>query len=123
MGTITMRRPLLHMNTRLADIPEDWLRNAEKHIMRGSFLPCWIWTGAHDMGGYPVVNHPQNGKMLAQRWIASMFWDFPQEFFVTRTCLRQNCVNPQHLVVQEENPRWSVPLGKVKAIRSLTGRS
>jgi hypothetical protein len=111
--SIILRRPLLDMHTRLSEIPEDWLKYIEPKIMRGSFLPCWVWTGGMDKYGYPMVRHPMlRASVMAHRYVASMFWEFPDHYFVTRTCHRINCLCPGHLVVQAEHPRWSPPVGR-----------
>jgi hypothetical protein len=107
--SITNIRPITTMQTRLCDIPEDFLKYVEPKLMRGSFLPCWVWTGTMDRNGYPMVRHPVGGLIMAHRFVASLYWEFPEAYFVTRTCHRINCVNPSHLVVQAEHPRWAPP--------------
>ena len=109
--SIHLRRPLIDLETRLRDIPIDWLRYVEPKIMRGPYLPCWIWSGQLDRNGYPLMKDPHLGKMvMGHIWIARLFWQFDDEY-VTRTCPRRNCVNPGHLLVTEEHPRWIRPVG------------
>jgi hypothetical protein len=108
--SITMKRPLTTLQTRLCDIPLGWLRFVEPKIMRGSFLPCWIWTGALDMSGYPVMRIPgETQNAMLHHFVAGMYWDYPPKYFVGRTCQNINCLNPSHLVPQAKNPRWSPP--------------
>lgn len=106
MGLVLIR-PVINMETRLRDIPDDWLKFVEPKIIRGSFLPCWVWTGRLDRNGYPVLRHPLYGHLMAHRFVAGMFWQYPENWFVTRTCHRINCLNPGHLVCQAESPRWA----------------
>jgi hypothetical protein len=102
--TISIRRPIIDMDTRLRDMPLDWLRYVEPKIMRGPYLPCWIWTGSVDKNGYPFIRDPHLKKIvMCHIWVARMFYDFEGEY-VTRTCSRRNCVNPNHLLVTAEHP-------------------
>lgn len=107
--SITRKRAILTMDTRLAEIPPDWLKYIEHKIVRGSFLPCWIWQGTIDRNGYPFLRHPQFGQIGARKFVAKMFWEFPDNWYVTPTCHRINCLCPTHLVVQEQSPRWYQP--------------
>jgi hypothetical protein len=106
--TINIRRPIIDLDTRLRDIPQDWLTYIEPKILRGPYLPCWIWTAKTDKNGYPLIKNPYDSEkyLMAHRVVAKMFWDFPDSFYVTRTCPRNNCLNPGHLLVTEEHPRW-----------------
>jgi len=100
------RRALINVHTQLENIPKEWLNVIEPHVVRGAFLPCWVWTGALDRNGYPVMN--TDGKMvMAHRFVAKVFWDFDDSYYVTRTCKVQNCVNPNHLKVTNKHPRWN----------------
>lgn len=107
--SITRKRPMLTMDSRLSEIPPDWIKWIEPKIVRGSFLPCWIWSGALDRNGYPLLRHPARGQISARRFVAEMFWDFPDIWFVTCNCHHMNCLNPSHIIVQAESPRWSPP--------------
>ncbi len=105
--SIIIRRPIIDMETRLRDIPPDWLRYIEPRIIRGSFLPCWIWGGSTDRNGYPLMTCPYNHKtVMAKRWVARLFWDYPESAFVSDTCGHRNCLNPYHILVSTEHPRW-----------------
>jgi hypothetical protein len=107
--SISRRRGLLTMDSRLSEIPPEWLKYIEPKVVRGSFLPCWIWTGVIDRNGYPFFRHPAHGQIGVRGFITRMFWEYPDNYFVTNICHRINCVNPTHLVVQEKHPRWDPP--------------
>jgi len=111
---IKMIRPLVEMSSRISDCPPEWLRFIEPKLIRGSFLPCWIWTGAMDRNGYPVMKHPETGRFVsAQRYAARLFWEFPEEYYVATICQHRQCLCPRHIVPQAEHPRWSPPLGSL----------
>jgi hypothetical protein len=87
----------------LDNIPSAWLRFVEPHVVRGAFLPCWIWTGNIDEWGYPRLHFrdPSTGKskyIFVHRLVVQMFWDVPQHWYVKRSCNTVNCVNPHHLI-------------------------
>jgi len=93
------RRPLINLLTKLENIPKEWLNHVEPFIVRGPFLPCWVWSGALDKNGYPIKN--VDGKMMMMhRFVARLFYDFPDEWYVTRSCNVQNCLCPSHLVIK-----------------------
>jgi hypothetical protein len=109
--SIHLIRPIIDMDTRLRDIPLDWLRYVEPKIMRGPYLPCWIWAAQLDPNGYPLLRDPHLKKVvMGHRWVARLFWSYPNEMYVTQTCPRRNCVNPGHLLVTAEHPRWMKPV-------------
>ncbi len=98
---IKLKRPLIEMSSRLQDIPELWLKIIEPKIMRGPYLPCWVWTGAMDDDGFSIINAPGLRKNYkGHRFVAELFWEFPQTFYVAHTCQRPNCLYPAHLVPQ-----------------------
>src|SRR5215468_1200965 len=81
------------------NIPREWLRLVEPHVVRGAFLPCWIWAGKLDNRGYPRLHYrdPRTGKskyLYVHRLVVTMFWDVPPRWYVKRTCQTLNCVNP-----------------------------
>lgn len=98
------RRPLFNMITRLENIPKEWLNHIEPKIVRGPFLPCWVWTGALDRNGYPVMN-VDGAMVMVHRFVAKIFYIFPEEWFVTRSCNVQNCLNPNHIVIKATKTR------------------
>ncbi len=96
---IKLKRPLIETTTRLCDIPEAWLKIIEPKIMRGPYLPCWVWTGAMNDDGDALILIP--GKQIkGHRFVAMMFWELPQTFYVGHTCMRPNCLYPGHLIPQ-----------------------
>ncbi len=100
------RRPLINIHTQLENIPKEWLNVIEPHVVRGAFLPCWVWAGAVDGNGYPYLN--VDGKMvMAHRFVARIFYDFPDEYYVSKSCGVRNCVNPNHLTITARHPRYS----------------
>ena len=105
-----MRRPLVELHSRLGDIPIEWLRLNEPRLVRGAFLPCWIWSGRCDNNGYPLLKSPVTGKyVMTRRFVAAMFWKFPDHYYVALSCNNINCLNPRHIVPQEEHPKWAPP--------------
>lgn len=98
---------------------EDIMKFIEPKMVRGIFLPCWIWGGTYhkyqkDHYGeiaYPQVRlpiHPGRPDLgmkpqYVHRYLARVFWDFPQNFVVYRTCGRTDCVNINHFVISHRN--------------------
>lgn len=105
---VVLKRPLIDMDTRLRDIPIDWLRYVEPKIMRGPYLPCWIWTATLDSKGYPMMLDPyiKGKQVMVRRWVAGLFYDFDRSLYVPLRCTRRNCVNPNHMYISETHPRW-----------------
>lgn len=100
------RRPLINMLTQLENIPKEWLNHVEPRVVRGSFLPCWVWCGAVDQNGYPIMRVA--GKIvMVHRFVAKIFWDFPNDYYVRRKCSVNNCVNPNHLHITAMHPSQS----------------
>jgi hypothetical protein len=107
---IVLIRPLVDMDTRLRDIPADWLRYIEHNILRMG--EHWYWRGTIDKGRYPMLYHTETRKLLnAKRFIAKLFWDFPDKFYVVngpeRTCCEDACVRPTHIMPIGHHPRWA----------------
>lgn len=98
---------------------EGIVKYIEPKLVRGTFLPCWMWTGRlqyFNRGmineySYPTVYMPINlarpdhGRKLkyVHRYMAEQFWDFPTNWIVYRTCGHQDCVNPQHFAISYRN--------------------
>lgn len=106
---ISQIRSLIDMHSRLDEIPSVWLQSIEPKIIRGSFMPCWIWSGSiQSQTGLGLIYSPVNGKqMIVTRFVAEVFWEFPKErgkTFVYHSCHRPNCVNPNHLIVTRLPP-------------------
>jgi hypothetical protein len=99
---ISLKRPLIEMSSRLQDIPIEWLRLVEPKLVRGPYLPCWIWVGLLDQKGHPLIRNPASNKVeQGHRFVASLFWDFPPHFYVKFSCQHTNCLNPKHLIPTE----------------------
>jgi hypothetical protein len=124
---ITLKRPLIEMSSRLQDIPELWLKLVEPYIMRGPYLPCWIWTGGMDDEGFALVRHTALKRTYkGHRFVAELFWDYPKNFYIGHTCQRPNCLYPGHLVPQSSKKLFP-PLrvgvqGRSGAARGVAGR-
>lgn len=108
---IIRKRPLINMKTALENIPREWLVNIEPHIIRGQYLPCWLWTKEVDATGMPSRRIKMGDKLIRQgvhRFVARIFFDFPEEYYVTHIaqCRHRNCLHPSHLLVTPTNPRW-----------------
>jgi len=91
------------------NIPREWLQLVEPHVVRGAFLPCWIWAGQIDSRGYPRLHYRdpatrKSGYIYVHRLVVTMFWDVPQRWYVKRTCHTLNCVNPHHMVPTLHHP-------------------
>jgi len=90
------RRALFNIHTQLENVPKEWLNHVEPHVVRGAFLPCWVWAGACDRNGYPIMR-VDDGMVMVHRFVAGLFWTFDKSYYVRRTCKVNNCVNPNHL--------------------------
>jgi len=97
--------PLFDEDTPLKNIPRWWLKYVEPKVLRGAFRPCWIWTGAVDVAGYPrrYVRRPDASTEARnlRREIVSLFWKLPDSYTVSAACHVATCVNPSHLIVKE----------------------
>jgi hypothetical protein len=104
---ITKKRPLITLQTKLENIPRQWLQDIEPRVQRAGFEDrgCWIWTGYVNSKGYPYVKIYDFEKrketlIEVRRMVAHMFWDFlNDEVYVRTSCNVRNCVNPNHIRV------------------------
>lgn len=98
---VVKRRPLFNEHTPLGDVPIEWLQNVEPKIVRKGFKGCWLSYAQADKNGKPMIwMHDKDGKRIRRylsRYVMSIFYDFPKEYYVRRTCVFQQCVNPNHL--------------------------
>jgi hypothetical protein len=87
----------------------------DRHVQPDEGSDCWLWTGAHDKGGYgrfwvPYADERRKGVFIqAHRvaWaIASGSW-LPRDRQLDHVCRVRDCVYPLHLEVvdQVENVR------------------
>lgn len=104
---VRKKRPLISEQTPLGDVPVEWLANVEPKISRKGFKGCWIAYGHTDKEGRPqIVMKTKDGKRRCRtlaRYVMSIFYEFPEEYYVRRTCQYQQCVNPNHLYL---SPHW-----------------
>ena len=104
---VAKHRPIIRMNSPLDSIPRQWLKDIEPKIKReihhGDL--CWLWQGAIDGQGHPVMFFPGlNGKRTSRRvarYVAGMFWRLQSHHKVIHRCNVLNCVNPNHFVVTD----------------------
>ena len=99
----TIKRPMVTMRTALKDLPVKFMQEVLPRLSIHGFAPCWIWMGAINDHGYPVVHDRGRRKFLRPR-VARMFWDFPEDGVVRMTCPNVNCLNPNHMVLC--GPLW-----------------
>lgn len=59
---------------------------------------CWIWTGATNSNGYPIIKNGKRGCLLARREAARLagLVLMPRQPVAT-TCGNRLCINPEHL--------------------------
>ena len=59
---------------------------------------CWIWGGATNQIGYPIIKNGKRGCLLARREAARLAGMVLQgKEPVTTTCGNRLCLNPEHL--------------------------
>jgi hypothetical protein len=96
-----------------------WMRDIQPRLLFGlGSKGCWAWdTRGTDVSAgkfYPVIRVPveewdhRKGKhsVNVRRYIASMFWDYPEDYVVYRDkarCDIYNCVNPHHFMITYRN--------------------
>jgi hypothetical protein len=101
-------RPLVDNFTPISEVPRAWLQTIEPKIKR---MPasspaggCWVWQGAVDREGHPVMStidlEKRRGLRRVARWVASFFYDFPPYIEVTHHCENVTCIRPSHLELQ-----------------------
>ena len=98
-------RPYFGIETKLKNIPNDWLTFIEPKIIRAT--TCWLWQGQCDVYGEPILahTHPVTKKRTTSRiksMVMKMFWTGIESREITHKCGNLNCVNPHHLVVSIE---------------------
>jgi hypothetical protein len=100
---------------------------------------CWVFTGTRHADGYGIITNAQGQRRVAYRVSYETFvGPIPDGLYVTHTCDRPACVNPDHLVpdTQQGNMRgcsergrhgpvrWRrLPLEQHEAVRAATGSS
>jgi hypothetical protein len=99
---LVKRRALINLHTQLENIPKEWLNVIEPKVFRGAFLPHWIWSGAV-CKSYPVI-YVDRKQIGALRFIAKIFYEFPDDWHVDLSCHYPGCVNPNHIRVRKFHP-------------------
>lgn len=111
------RRTLVDNFTPISEVPRDWLQIIEPKIKR---LPaenpkggCWVWQGAVDGGGHPVMMTTHldgsRGQRRVARWVASFFYEFPKWVEVTHHCRNITCLRPSHLELHSSRANQRIP--------------
>lgn len=104
MAEIIQKHALVTLDSKLSEIPREWVEQIEWRIHRGGFLPCWIWTGSLNGKSLPIFI--KDGVVVqARRFVMEMFYEFDKKHYVFNICDHRNCLNPAHLVVTAETPR------------------
>lgn len=91
-------RPLITMQTPLAEVPRWWLQYVEPKIMRHEL--CWLWQGGHGSNGEPVCNVKYDGKyklVQLKKVVAAMFYELKEWYDIYHRCGNLSCLNPSHL--------------------------
>lgn len=119
--TVSQIRPIVTLDSKLSEIPRDWILHVEPHIARQGYLPCWMWTGAGEQDDYPVFRLPlpnqrHGQKVLVRRWVASLFWQFPKQSMVVTTCGNRRCLNPAHMYVTSGRVQEKVVKEKIERL-------
>ena len=103
-----MRKPPYDLWTRfiehkliiLGPEPEDcWCWDVDKRVHNTENWYPQVWATFK-----PNVKNPDKTNMNARRFIAQMFWEFPEEYVVTRNqsiCTQNNCVRPSHILISK----------------------
>lgn len=99
-------RTLLDLRTPLRLIPRAWLELVEPKITRLEGSSCWLWDGAVDRDGEPVLaiknlETGSRGSKRVKRIVAALFWDLKDHYDVSHACKNVNCLNPQHFHVSD----------------------
>lgn len=97
--SVRLIRPLITLSTPLRDVPTEWLKHIEPHVIRGAFLPCWVMSKPLNPGSGLVHIRVDGKYTTALRYIAKLFWEFPENYRVTTLCETVGCCNPAHLYI------------------------
>jgi hypothetical protein len=113
------KRPLIEMDTKFENVPKTWLDIVEPRITRPKNSTCWIWGGACDKNGEPVVNYnnPDTGKRntrLVKRIVADLFWAIRKGIEVIHHCGTMKCLNPAHFYLSSKHYRQEDRPGMIK---------
>lgn len=101
-------RPYFDIDSRLREVPLDWLRLIEHKIIRKGV--CWLWQGMTDHYGEPIIKLTQGetGGRTQRRCkvvVMRMFWEGLNGHEIIHSCGNNNCLNPKHLIVSIESWR------------------
>lgn len=71
-----------------------------RHFKKWTEAPetgCWIWGGATNNDGFPVVNARDNQHVVAARWLWQAYIaPLPARVRISPICLEHLCVSPHH---------------------------
>jgi hypothetical protein len=114
-------RPLFNLRSRLDDIPRDWMKLVEPRIVRPADTACWLWDGALDRDGEPVlhITTPKGTRTMrrVKRIVAAMFWTLEDAHDVVHHCGTGNCLNPNHFYVSAAHWKQEDRKGMVRKRR------
>lgn len=100
---VKSKRPLINEATPLGDVPLLWLQYVEPKIERIGFNGCWISRHPMTQRGMPVLSYTDDEgnrvRTTVAKFVMRIFWDFPDGYFIKRTCEWDQCVNPNHLYI------------------------
>lgn len=99
-------RPYFTIDSKLCNIPRDWLVMVEHKIIRPKDSTCWLWQGGCDGYGEPIwaYTDPVTKRRTAMRlkvFVMRMFWEGIKGHEIIHECGNLNCINPHHLHVSE----------------------
>jgi hypothetical protein len=94
-------RPLMGIDTKLCDIPREWLELVEPRVTRRKDTSCWLWDGAVNQHGEAVIKSKNAetgafGNVSLKFVIARLFWMIDADTDIYHECGTMNCVNPMH---------------------------
>jgi hypothetical protein len=99
---VKAKRPLISEDTPLGMIPREWLEHVEPYISRRGFEGCWITYKPTSRQGVPTMEYYVDGvrkQTTVAKFVMRIFWEFPDGYFIKRTCQYEQCVNPNHLYI------------------------
>lgn len=83
--------------------------------------PCWLWTGAKNIGGYGwfAIGRQEDGrKWIEKRWMANRyswflhFGEIPDGLWVLHKCDNPPCVRPTHFFLGDNQKNQQDSHGK-----------
>lgn len=103
-------KPLVTLRTPLGEVPSFWLELVEHRLRRPKGTTCWLWQGACDNDGEPmiVVRDLVNDRRTTKRVkkiIVDHFWPErpPGYWMILHSCKATNCLNAEHFWVTDDH--------------------